>query len=306
MRRKCHKADGKNRACVARLLSFRSGTLRGNRPARQRVSDRKECQMPLSEIDVTRGILEGFTRDFLTALQSDVAVVGGGPSGMTCAYYLARQGLNVHVFERNLHVGGGMWGGGMLFPRIVIQEAALGILKEFGVRLEPFKEGYYIGDSVETVSKVTAAAIDAGVKVWVGISVEDVLIREEDIITGVVLNWRAVELAALHVDPLAVEARVVVDATGHDANVVRTVERKVPGCTLRTDTGGVIGEKPMWAEVGEAVLVENTKEVYPRLLVTGMAANAVYGSPRMGAIFGGMFLSGEKCARLAADILGKI
>jgi sulfide-dependent adenosine diphosphate thiazole synthase len=258
--------------------------------------------MPLSEIDVTRGILEGFTRDFLGSLQLDVAVVGGGPSGMTCAYFLAKQGLNVSVFERNLHVGGGMWGGGMLMPRILIQQSAKGILDTFGVKLEPFKEGYFVGDSVETVSKVTAAAIDAGVRVWVGVSVEDVLIREEDVITGVVINWRAVELADLHVDPLAVEAKVVVDATGHEAGIVRTVERKIPGCKLNTSTGGVIGEKPMWAEVGEAVIVDNTREVYPRLLVSGMAANAVYGSPRMGAIFGGMFLSGEKCAQLAGEI----
>jgi thiazole biosynthesis enzyme len=263
---------------------------------------KEELDMAISEIEVTRGILEGFTRDFLASLQSDVAIAGGGPAGMTCAYYLAREGLNVSVFERNLHVGGGMWGGGMLFPRIIIQEGARGILEEFGVRLEPFREGYYVGDSVETVSKVTSAAIDAGVKIWVGVSVEDVLIREESKVTGVVLNWRAVELANLHVDPLAMEAKVVVDATGHDADVVRTVARKIPGCRLNTDTGAVIGEMPMWAEVGESVIVENTREVYPNLLVSGMAANAVYGSPRMGAIFGGMFLSGKKCASLAADL----
>src|SRR5450756_2740385 len=120
--------------------------------------------MPLSEIEVTRGILEGFSRDFLECLSLDVAIAGGGPAGMTAAYFLAREGVKVSVFERNLHVGGGMWGGGMLFPRIIIQEAARAILDEFGVRLAEFKDGYYVGDSVETVSKVTAAAVDAGVK----------------------------------------------------------------------------------------------------------------------------------------------
>ncbi len=35
--------------------------------------------------------------------------------------------------------------------------------------------------------------------------------------------------------------------------------------------------------------------------VAGMAANAVAGSPRMGAIFGGMLVSGKKAAGLAAD-----
>lgn len=259
--------------------------------------------MPLSEIEVTRGIVERFTADFLDSLQLDVAVIGGGPSGMTCAYYLARDGLKVAVFERNLHVGGGMWGGGMLFPRIVLQDAALGIVSgDFNCRLEPFHEGYHVGDSVEVVSKTTAAALDAGARVWVGMSVEDVLIREEDRVAGVVINWRAVELAALHVDPLALEAKVVVDATGHEAGVVHTVRRKIPGARLFTETGKVIGEKPMWADVAEANIEDYTREVYPGLLVAGMAANAVYGAPRMGAIFGGMFLSGKKAAALAAEM----
>lgn len=257
--------------------------------------------MSISEIEVTRGIVEGFTRDFLASLESDVAIAGAGPSGMACAYYLAKAGLKVSVFERNLHVGGGMWGGGMLFPRIVIQEEAHSILDEFGVRLELFSEGYYVADSVETVSKVTSAAIDAGARVWIGVSVEDVLIREKNEIAGVVLNWRAVELAAMHVDPLAMEAKVVVDATGHEADVVRTVQRKIPGCVLNTETGGVIGEMPMWADVAESRIVSLTREVYPNLLVSGMAANAVYGAPRMGAIFGGMFMSGKRSAELAIE-----
>ncbi len=257
--------------------------------------------MPLSEIEVTRGIVEGFTRDFLDSLKLDVAIAGGGPSGMTCAYFLAREGLKVAVFERNLHVGGGMWGGGMLFPRIIIQEEAVEIVRSFGVRLEPFREGYFVGDSVETVSKCTAAALDAGARVWVGASVEDVLIREDDRVAGVVLNWHAVELAGLHVDPLALEAGAVVDATGHEAGVVRTVARKIPGAKLFTESGQVVGEKPMWADVGEGEIVHNTRQVYPGLLVSGMAANAVHGSPRMGAIFGGMFLSGQRAAEVAAE-----
>ncbi len=33
-------------------------------------------------------------------------------------------------------------------------------------------------------------------------------------------------------------------------------------------------------------IIENTKEVYPGLIVAGMATNAVFGAPRMGPIFG--------------------
>jgi thiamine thiazole synthase len=57
-------------------------------------------------------------------------------------------------------------------------------------------------------------------------------------------------------------------------------------------------EKSMCAEIGEKTVVENTKEVYPGLIVAGMGANAVYGAPRMGPIFGGMLLSGKKAAEL--------
>jgi thiamine thiazole synthase len=59
----------------------------------------------------------------------------------------------------------------------------------------------------------------------------------------------------------------------------------------------------MWAEVGERTVVENTREVYPGLIVSGMAANAVMGAPRMGPIFGGMLLSGERAAQIILERL---
>jgi thiamine thiazole synthase len=80
------------------------------------------------------------------------------------------------------------------------------------------------------------------------------------------------------------------------------VVRKI-GPKLRTKTGEVMGEKSMWAEKGEKEILRNTREVYPRLVVAGMTANAVFGSPRMGAIFGGMLLSGKKAARVAMELL---
>jgi thiamine thiazole synthase len=61
----------------------------------------------------------------------------------------------------------------------------------------------------------------------------------------------------------------------------------------------------MWAEVGEKTVVEMTQEVYPGLVVAGMAAAAVCGGPRMGPIFGVMLLSGEKAARIVIGTLKK-
>ena len=104
----------------------------------------------------------------------------------------------------------------------------------------------------------------------------------------------------MHVDPLTIGAKYVLDGTGHDAAICEVTQRKAG--KLNTPSGKVEGERSMWAEVGEQTVVENTKEVYPGLYVIGMAANAVMGAPRMGPIFGGMLLSGEKVAR---EILSK-
>ncbi|RLG91819.1 MAG: ribose 1,5-bisphosphate isomerase [Candidatus Hecatellales archaeon] len=262
--------------------------------------------MELDETLITKTIVESFTRDFLKITDVDVVIVGAGPSGVTAARYLAEKGFSVVVFERNLYVGGGMWGGGIMFPKIVIQEAAKQILEEVGLKPEKTSRGVYVVDSVEAVSRFTVSAIEAGAKIMVGFNVEDVVIRgfkDKPKICGVVLNWTAVEKSGLHVDPVAIKSKVVVDSTGHEASVVRTAVKKFPEAKLQTKTGEIMGEKPMWVEVGEAEVVKNTCEVLPGLYVAGMAATAVFGSPRMGPIFGGMFLSGKKVAELIAEKL---
>jgi len=258
----------------------------------------------MDEVTISRAITETFMEEFIRALDVDVAIAGAGPSGMIAGYYLARAGVRTVIFEKHLRPGGGMPGGGMMFNRIVLQEEGKKIIDEFGVRVVPYREGYYTADAMEAVSTICSNAIRAGAKIFNMISVEDVMIRDRNVVAGLVLNWSAVAAAGLHVDPLAARARLVIDATGHDCAICRIVERKI-GAHLRTPTGGVAGEKPMWAEKGESEIVDNTREVYPGLLVAGMAANAVLGSPRMGAIFGGMLLSGKRAAKLAQELLGK-
>jgi thiamine thiazole synthase len=243
-------------------------------------------------------------KDFTEAMDVDVAVAGAGPAGLVTAYYLAKQRIKVVVFERQLRVGGGMSGGGMMFNRIVVQQEGRQILDEFGVSAKEYQKGYYVADSLEAISSICCNAIKAGAKIFNLISVEDVMIRENDRITGLVLNWSAVSWSKLHVDPLTVRCKVAIDATGHEAEVCRILVKKI-GPKLKTKTGEVMGEKSMWAERGEREIMENTREVYPGLVVAGMTANAIFGSPRMGAIFGGMLLSGQKAAQIAIDLLKK-
>ena len=251
--------------------------------------------MELNEIIITKAIIDRFYAKLKDSLESDVAIVGGGPSGLVAGYYLAQAGKNVVLYERKLSIGGGMWGGGMMFNEIVVQAAALHILEEFGVAFNNYRENYYTSDSVETVSSLIARAVQAGLTIFNCMSVEDVMMRTERV-TGLVLNWSPVEMAGLHIDPLTVRSDFVIDATGHAAEVVRVVHRKVPG-ELNTPTGKIEGEKSMWSEKAETLTLENTREVFPGLYVAGMAANATFGGPRMGPIFGGMLLSGEKVAR---------
>ncbi|MDD5518899.1 MAG: sulfide-dependent adenosine diphosphate thiazole synthase [Candidatus Omnitrophica bacterium] len=257
----------------------------------------------MDEIVISKAIMESYIKDLLDTTEVDVAIVGAGPSGLVAGYYLAQRGIKTVIYERRLSVGGGMWGGGMMFNRIVVQAEAKGILDEFGVTAKEYQKDYYVADSIEAVSTICSRTVKCGTRIFNLLTAEDVMIREDDRITGLVLNWSAVDLAGLHVDPLAIRSKLVIDATGHDAEVCRKVVQKI-GQKLNSKTGAIIGEKSMWAEVGERELINHTKEVYPGLLVAGMAANAVFGLPRMGPIFGGMLLSGQRVAELAVSLLG--
>lgn len=252
--------------------------------------------MMIDEVIISRAIAEEFLREFCDFLDVDVAIAGGGPAGLTAGYYLARAKKKVVLFERKLSVGGGMWGGGMMFNKIVVQDEGKEILDEFGICSRKYQDGYFVADSVEAVSTLCSAAVKAGLRIFNSVFVEDVVVRE-DRVGGLVVNWSAAEIAKLHVDPMSMRAKSVVDATGHDCAVTRIVERKF-GKGLNTATGKIVGEGPMSADAGERTIVENTGEVAPGLYVAGMAANAVCGGPRMGPIFGGMLLSGKKVAKI--------
>ena len=257
--------------------------------------------MPLDEIIISRAILERYMEKLNDALDIDVAVVGGGPAGLTCALRLAQADKRVALFERKLSIGGGMWGGGMMFNEIVVQSEAQRILDELSIPSRSYGEGYFTADAVCAMSTLCSRASLAGVKIFNLISVEDVMLREGRV-TGLVINWTAVEMANLHVDPLAVRARFVVDSTGHATEVMAVIQRKT-GIALLTETGKIMGEKSLWAEVAETDTLTNTREAFPGVYVAGMSANAVFGSYRMGPIFGGMLLSGEKAAKLILERL---
>ncbi len=259
--------------------------------------------MKLDEIIISRAIIETFSKDLVDSLDLEVAIAGAGPAGLTAGFYLAQGGVKTAIFERSLRVGGGMPGGGIMFNKIVVQEPARKILEEMEIKHQEYEKGYYIVSSLEAVSALTYRAIRAGAKIFNLIGVEDVIVQEGRV-NGFVINWGAVQLANLHVDPIGIRFKTGIDATGHDSEVIRKLEKK-SRVRLATSSGKMVGEGPMWAEKGEEAILENTKEAFPGLYAAGMAANAVFGGPRMGPIFGGMLLSGRKAAQLIMKELKK-
>jgi thiazole biosynthesis enzyme len=255
----------------------------------------------IEETTISKAIIESYLKDLLDSIESDIIIGGGGPSGLCAAYYLAKKGYKVVLFERALKLGGGMPGGGIMFNRIVVQEQARDILAEFGIRSHEYEQGYFVANALEATAALTDKALKAGTRIFNLMTIEDVIVREHQV-SGVVINWSSVEMAKLHIDPISFKSKVVVDATGHPCEITRIVEKKSGG-RLATPSGQIEGERSMWAEAAERFTIENTKEVFPNLYVCGMASNAVFGGPRMGPIFGGMLRSGERVAEL---IMNKI
>ena len=258
--------------------------------------------MPISEIVVTEAIVRTYTERFLGCLELDVAIVGGGPAGLVAAKVLAENGARTALFERKLSIGGGMWGGGIGYNVIVIQESAKHILDDFNIHSEVYKEGYYTADSIESVAKLIGGAKNAGAEIFNLIGVEDVVAKDGKV-CGLVINRTPIEMAQLHVDPITIGTKFVIDATGHPAEVAHVIQKKVG--PLKTKTQDVMGERAMFAEDGEKFVVDKADEIFPNVYAAGMCVGAVYGGPRMGPIFGGMLLSGEKVARLILKRLGK-
>ncbi len=258
--------------------------------------------MALDEIKITRAIIERFTAKFLDNLDLEVAIVGGGVSGLVAGWRLAQKGRKVAIFERKLSIGGGMWGGGMMFNEIVVQKEAKPLLDELHITTQPYEQEYYTADAIEATTTLASQAVKAGAKIFNLIHVEDVMVRENRV-TGLVIIWTAVSMAGLHVDPMTIRAKHVIDCTGHDVEVIKVFLRKNQPATLQTANGGIMGERSMWAEVGEKQTVEYTSEVYPGLWVAGMTATSTLGTFRMGPVFGGMLLSGNKVAHLIDESL---
>lgn len=254
------------------------------------------------ERTISELIIQESARDLLELLDSDVVIVGAGPSGLTAAKYLAEGGFKTAVLERRLSIGGGIGGGGSLFHKVVVDERARAVLEDFGIRARSAgKEGMYVVDAAELLIGLGHGALRAGARILLGIDVEDLVVRDSPLrVAGVVFKWSAISISGLHVDPLFMESRAVVDATGHEASLINILARKNPyfGISLK-------GERSAFAARAEEDVVKYTGKVVEGLYAAGMAVAALHGLHRMGPIFTGMLLSGKRAAELIREDLGR-
>ena len=251
-----------------------------------------------SESEITNAIVSNFAKDMKQFVKTDVIVVGGGPSGLMAAREIAKQNIDVLVIERNNYLGGGFWIGGYLMNTVTIRSPGQEVLEELNIPYEEFDSNLYTANGPHACSKLIASACDAGVKFLNMTSFDDIILKN-DRVDGVVVNWTPVSSLPRQitcVDPIALESKFVIDATGHDAVVVKKLEER-----------GAIGKLPghgsMHVEKSEDLVVEKTGVAHPGLIVIGMAVSTTYGLPRMGPTFSAMLYSGKKGGSIALEQL---
>lgn len=250
------------------------------------------------ESEVTRAIVSAFARDMDEFSETEVIIVGGGPSGLMAGRELAKKGVKVLIVERNNYLGGGFWIGGYLMNTITVRSPGEKLLEELGIPYKSFTKNLFVASGPHACSKLIASACDAGVKILNLTKFDDVILREKSRVSGVVVNWTPVSSMPREitcVDPIGLESKLVIDASGHDAVVVKKLEERG---ILKTSGFGA-----MWVEKSEDLVVEHSGEAHPGLIVIGMAVSTTYGLPRMGPTFGAMLLSGKRGAEIAYESL---
>lgn len=107
------------------------------------------------ELDPQKRVIPSKRRDYS---DKKVAVIGSGPAGLSCAYYLALDGYTITVFEKEKRLGGMLTLG---IPEFRLEkdvvDAEIEIIREMGV---DFRTGVEVGKDI-TISQLREEGYDA-------------------------------------------------------------------------------------------------------------------------------------------------
>ena len=254
----------------------------------------------VNEKEITRTIASMFNETMMEYTDSDAIIIGAGPAGLTAGRELGKMGIKTLIVEQNNYLGGGYWVGGYMMNPVTVRAPAQKVWDELGIPYRKITEGLYATWGPHACSKLIAAACDAGVR-FLQLTKFDDLVLKNKRVCGIVVNWMPVSALPRNitcVDPVALESKIVIDASGHDSVAVKRL----------MDRGYMKwkGMDPLWVEGSEDAVVNYTGEVFPGLIATGMSVTETHGLPRMGPTFGSMLLSGKKAAEVAIGKLKEI
>ncbi|KAG1676836.1 hypothetical protein FOA52_010345 [Chlamydomonas sp. UWO 241] len=274
---------------------------------------------PIREAAVSRAMTKRYFADMDTYAEADVVIVGAGSAGLACAYELAklRPDAKIAIIEQSVSPGGGAWLAGQLFSAMIVRKPADALIKELGIEYED--EGDYVvikHAALMTSTLMSKVLANPNVKLFNATAVEDLIVRTDKdgsvagkgqkYIGGVVTNWALVTLAhdtQSCMDPNVVEAQVVVSSCGHDGPMGAHSVKRLASMGMLPD--GIPGMGALDMNEAEDMIVNNTREVVPGLVVAGMELATLDGSARMGPTFGAMFISGQKAAHIAVHVMAK-
>eukprot|EP00275_Glaucocystis_incrassata_P001633 EC123542.1.p1 GENE.EC123542.1~~EC123542.1.p1 ORF type:complete len:138 (+),score=41.20 EC123542.1:93-506(+) len=115
-----------------------------------------------------------YMKDMVDFADTDVIIVGAGPSRLSCAYELSKcKDIKVAVIEASVAPGGGGRVGGQLFSSMIVRKPAHEFLKELEIPFDE-KENYVVVEHAAlTTATLIAKCIKNGVKLFNATSVED-------------------------------------------------------------------------------------------------------------------------------------
>lgn len=269
----------------------------------------------IRESTVSREMSRRYAADLDVYAESDVIIVGAGSAGLSCAYELSKNPeLKIAIIEQSVSPGGGAWLGGQLMSAMVVRKPANQLLDEIGVPYDDVCDEYVvIRHAALFTSTILSKVLQApNVKLFNATAAEDMILKKDENtecgmrLNGVVTNWSLVTQnhdTQSCMDPNVMESKVVVYASGHDGPMGASGVKRLQRLGMLPAIPGMGG---LDMNAAEDAIVEGTCEIIPGMVVCGMEVAEVYGSPRMGPTFGAMFVSGQKAAAIALEVLERL